>query len=49
MNEKATTPYPERTEDVIILVCEPATEYGKPLEKIATLKILKKGLRKYGT
>ena len=31
MNEKATTPYPERTEDVIILVCEPATEYGKPI------------------
>ena len=31
MNEKATTPYPERTEDVIVLVCEPATEYGKPI------------------
>ena len=24
-------PYPERTEDVIVLVCEPATEYGKPI------------------
>lgn len=31
MNEKATTPYPERTEDVIVLVCEPAAEYGKPI------------------
>ena len=24
-------PYPERTEDIIILVCEPAAEYGKPI------------------
>ena len=31
MNEKATTPYPGRTEDVIVLVCEPTTEYGKPI------------------
>ena len=31
MEEKATTPYPERTEDVIVLVCEPATEYEKPI------------------
>ncbi|MBP5724313.1 MAG: hypothetical protein J6X18_12175 [Bacteroidales bacterium] len=31
MDEKATMPYPERTEDVIVLVCEPATEYGKPI------------------
>ena len=31
MNEKATTPYPDRTEDVIVLVCEPAAEYGKPI------------------
>ena len=31
MDEKATTPYPERTEDVIVLACEPATEYGKPI------------------
>ena len=31
MNEKATTPYPDRTEDVIVLVCEPAVEYGKPI------------------
>ena len=31
MNEKATTPYPDRTEDVIVLVCETAAEYGKPI------------------
>ena len=31
MDEKATTPYPERTEEVIVLVCEPATEYGRPI------------------
>ena len=31
MDEKATIPYPERTEDIILLVCEPATEYGKPI------------------
>ena len=31
MDEKATTPYPERTEDVILLVCEPTAEYGKPI------------------
>ena len=31
MEEKATTPYPERTEDVIVLVCEPAIEYGKTI------------------
>ena len=31
MDEKATIPYPERTEDVIVLVSEPATEYGKPI------------------
>ena len=31
MTEKATTPYPERTEDVFVLVNEPATEYGKPI------------------
>ncbi|MBP5371678.1 MAG: hypothetical protein J6Y55_07135 [Bacteroidales bacterium] len=31
MIEKAPTPYPERTEDVIVLVCEPATEYGKTI------------------
>ena len=31
MNEKATTPYPRRTEDVIVLVCEPTTEYRKPI------------------
>ncbi len=31
MEEKATTPYPECTENVIVLVCEPSTEYGRPL------------------
>ena len=31
MDEKATMPYPERTEDIILLVCEPAAEYGKPI------------------
>ncbi|MBP5371076.1 MAG: hypothetical protein J6Y55_04040 [Bacteroidales bacterium] len=31
MDEKATIPYPERTEDIILLVCEPAIEYGKPI------------------
>ncbi len=31
MDEKATIPYPKRTEDIILLVCEPATEYGKPI------------------
>ena len=31
MNEKATTPYAECTENVIVLVCEPAVEYGKPI------------------
>ena len=31
MIEKEPTPYPERTENVIVLVCEPATEYEKPL------------------
>lgn len=31
MEEKATTPYPECTEDVIVLACEPTTEYGKPI------------------
>ena len=30
MIEKEPTPYPECTENVIILVCEPTTEYGKP-------------------
>ena len=31
MTEKATTPYPECTENDIVLVCEPATGYGKPI------------------
>ena len=31
MIEKEPTPYPERTENVIVLVCEPATEYEKPI------------------
>ena len=31
MEEKATTPYPECTENVIVLVSEPAAEYGKPI------------------
>ena len=31
MIEKEPTPYPERTENVIVLVCEPATEYKKPI------------------
>ncbi len=31
MEEKATTPYPECTENVTVLVCEPAAEYGKPI------------------
>ena len=31
MTEKATTPYPECTENIIILVCEPTTEYGKTI------------------
>ena len=31
MEEKASIPYPECTEDVIVLVCEPTTEYGKPI------------------
>ena len=31
MTEKAPTPYPECTENNIVLVCEPATEYGKPI------------------
>ena len=31
MIEKEPTPYPERTEDVIVLVCEPAVEYEKPV------------------
>ena len=31
MEEKATTPYPECTENVIVLVCEPSAEYGKPI------------------
>ena len=31
MEEKATTPYPECTENVIVLVCEPSTEYGRPI------------------
>ncbi len=31
MIEKEPTPYPERTENVIVLVCEPAAEYEKPL------------------
>ncbi|MBP5724512.1 MAG: hypothetical protein J6X18_13195, partial [Bacteroidales bacterium] len=31
MEEKATTPYPECTENDIVLVCESATEYGKPI------------------
>ena len=30
MIEKEPTPYPECTENVIILVCEPTTEYEKP-------------------
>ncbi|MBO4778293.1 MAG: hypothetical protein J5588_07350 [Bacteroidales bacterium] len=31
MNEETATPYPERTEEYSLLVCEPATEYGKPI------------------
>ena len=31
MEEKATTPYPECTENLIVLVCEPSAEYGKPI------------------
>jgi len=31
MEEKATTPYPECTENIIVLVCEPTTEYGKTI------------------
>ncbi len=31
MIEKEPTPYPERTENVIILVCELAAEYEKPI------------------
>ncbi len=31
MEEKATTPYPECTENDIVLVCEPSAEYGKPI------------------
>ena len=31
MIEKEPTPYPERTEDGIVLVYEPAAEYGKPI------------------
>ena len=31
MIEKEPTPYPERTEDVIVLVCEPVAEYEKPI------------------
>ena len=31
MIEKEPTPYPLRTEDDIVLMCEPATEYGKPI------------------
>ena len=31
MTEKATTPYPECMENDIVLVCEPTTEYGKPI------------------
>jgi hypothetical protein len=31
MIEKEPTPYPERTENVIVLVCEPAAEYEKPI------------------
>ncbi|MBP5370740.1 MAG: hypothetical protein J6Y55_02325 [Bacteroidales bacterium] len=31
MIEKEPTPYPERTENIIVLVCEPATEYEKPI------------------
>ena len=31
MIEKEPTPYPERTENIIVLVCEPAAEYEKPL------------------
>ena len=31
MEEKATTPYPECTENDIVLVCDPAIEYGKPI------------------
>ncbi|MBO7055382.1 MAG: hypothetical protein J6X18_17345 [Bacteroidales bacterium] len=31
MTEKASIPYPECTEDVIVLVCEPTTEYGRPI------------------
>ena len=31
MTEKATTPYPERADNVVVLVSEPATECGKPI------------------
>ena len=31
MEEKATTPYPKCTENVIVLVSEPAAEYGKTI------------------
>ena len=31
MDEEATIPYPECTENDIVLVCEPTTEYGKPI------------------
>ncbi|MBR4498720.1 MAG: hypothetical protein IKP08_08590 [Bacteroidales bacterium] len=31
MIEKEPTPYTERTENAIVLVCEPATEYEKPI------------------
>ena len=31
MTVKAPTPYPECTGNDIVLVCEPATEYGKPI------------------
>lgn len=31
MMKKAQTPYPECTEDDIVLVCEPAAEYGEPI------------------
>lgn len=31
MIEKAPTPYPERTDDIIVLVCEPTAEYRKTI------------------
>lgn len=31
MMKKAQTPYPECTEDDIVLVCEPAAKYGEPI------------------